>query len=137
VPANASAKVRQFSFDELGIEDPRQEYLAVRSQTGSFPDNRHFFVEVKALKQPRPNLRVKMTEESNGKYEVRVATDTYAYFVRLVVPLEGTRFSDNYFDLSPGEERVIEVRNGADRRLEENDIAVSCPLQSSWWQRSQ
>ncbi|MDH4209023.1 MAG: glycoside hydrolase family 2 protein, partial [Anaerolineae bacterium] len=126
VPANASVKVRHLSFDELGIEDPRQEYLAVRSPSGLFPDNRHFFVEVKDLKRPKPNLTVKITEGSDGKYEVRVATDTYAYFVKLVVPVEGTRFSDNYFDLFPGQERVIEVWNEAGRRLEENNIAVGC-----------
>jgi beta-mannosidase len=126
VPANASVKVRHLSFHELGIEDSRQEYLAVRSRSGLFPDNRHFFVEIKDLMRPKPDLKVEITEESDGKYEVRVATDVYAYFVKLVVPIEGTKFSDNYFDLFPGQERVIEVWNEADRRLEENDIAVSC-----------
>jgi hypothetical protein len=62
----------------------------------------------------------------NGTCHVTVATDVYAYFVRLVVPIEGTRYSDNAFDLLPGQERVIEVWNEAGRRLEENDIAVSC-----------
>jgi beta-mannosidase len=110
----------------VAIKDPRQEYLAVRSRSGSFPDNRHFFVEVKDLKRPKPNLTVKITEASDGKYEVRVATDTYAYFVKLVVPVEGTWFNDNYFDLFPGQERVIEVWNEAGRWLEETDIAVGC-----------
>jgi beta-mannosidase len=99
--------------------------LAVRSSSGLFPDNRHFFVEVKNLERPKPNLKVAINEKDNGKYEVRVVTDTYAYFVKLVVPVEGTRFSDNYFDLFPGQQRVIEVWNEAGRRLEENDIAVS------------
>jgi len=68
VPANASVKVRNLSFDELDIEDPRQEYLAVRSRSGIlslskgglFPDNRHFFVEVKDLVRPKPNLKVEI-----------------------------------------------------------------------------
>lgn len=135
VPANASVKVQHLSFDELGIEDPRQEYLAVRSRSGSFPDNRHFFAEVKDLKQPKPNLTVKITEGNDGKYEVRVATDNYAYFVRLVVPIEGTKYSDNYFDLFPGQERVIEIWNEAGRRLEENDIEVGCLWQSGRGER--
>ena len=126
VPANASVKARYLSFDELGIEDPRQEYLAVCSQSGRFYSNRHFFVEVKDLVRPKPDLKVEIAAGSDGKYEVRVATDVYAYFVKLVVPIEGTRFSDNYFDLFPGQERVIEVWNEAGRRLEENDIAVGC-----------
>jgi beta-mannosidase len=112
--------------EQLRIEDPRREYLAVRSPRGLFPDNRHFFVEVKDLVRPKPNLTVKITEVSEGKYEVRVATDTYAYFVKLVVPIEGTKFSDNYFDLFPGQERVIEVWNEAGQRLEENYIEVNC-----------
>jgi len=91
-----------------------------------FPDNRHFFVEVKNLVRPKPNLKVAISERDDGTYEVRVATDVYAYFVKLVVSIEGTKFSDNYFDLFPGQERVIEVWNEAGRRLEENDIAVSC-----------
>jgi beta-mannosidase len=126
VPANASVKVRNLSFDELDIKDPGQEYLAVRSPSGLFPDNRHFLVEVKDLVRPKSNLKVEMNERDDGKYEVRVATDTCAYFVKLVVPVEGTRFSDNYFDLFPGQERVTEVWNEAGRRLEENDIAVGC-----------
>jgi len=126
VPANASVKVKHFPFDELGVEDPRQEYLAVCSQSGRFYGNRHLFVEVKDLVRPKPDLKVAIAQGSDGKYEIRVATDVYAYFVKLVVPIEGTKFSDNYFDLFPGQERVIEVWNEADRRLEENDIAVSC-----------
>jgi hypothetical protein len=134
VPANASVKVRHLSFHELGIKDPRQEYSAVRSRSGIlslskgglFPDNRHFFVEVKDLVRPKPNLTVEINERDNGTYEVRVVTDTYAYFVKLTVPIESTRFSDNYFDLFPGQERVIEVWNEAGQRLEESDIAVGC-----------
>jgi beta-mannosidase len=125
-PANASVQVWRLSFDELGVKNPRQEYLAARSSSGAFPDNRHFFVEVKELKRPKPNLTVKITEGSEGECKVRVATDTYAYFVKLVVPIEGTKFSDNYFDLFPGQERSIEIWNETDRRLEENDVAVSC-----------
>ena len=44
------------------------------------------------------------------------------------MPIEGTKFSDNYFDLFPGQERVIEVCNEAGRWLEESDIAVGCLL---------
>ena len=126
VPANASTKVCHLPFHELGIKDPPQEYLAVRSRSGLFPDNRHFFVEIKDLVRPKPNLTVQINKGDNATYEVRVVTDTYAYFVKLAVPIESTRFSDNYFDLFPGQERVIEVWNEAGGRLEENDIAVSC-----------
>jgi len=126
VPANVSLKVKHFLFDELRTEDRRREYLAVRSRSGLFPDNRHFFVEVKDLVRPKPDLKAEIVGRGDGKYEVRVATDVYAYFVKLAVSIEGTKFSDNYFDLFPGQERAIEVWNEAARRLAQNDIAVSC-----------
>jgi hypothetical protein len=55
-----------------------------------------------------------------------LATDAYAYFVRLTVPIDRTGFSDNYFDLFPSQERVIMVWNETGWRLDDNDIAVSC-----------
>jgi beta-mannosidase len=164
VPANVSLEVKRFPFDELGPEDPRREYLAVRSRSGRFHDNRHFFAEIKDLVMPKPELKVEIAEApalslppsspgrspdplatsversrgrrsrriegTDGTYEVTVATDVYAYFVKLVAPVDGTRFSDNYLDLFPGQERVIEVWNEAVRRLDESDIAVSCLQQS-------
>jgi len=126
VPANVSLKVKYFPFDELRTEDLRREYLVVRSRSGRFCDNRHFFVEIKDLVRPKPHLKVGIQKGDNETYEVRVAADVYAYFVKLVVPIEGTKFSDNYFDLFPGQERVVEVWNEAGRRLEGDDIAVSC-----------
>jgi hypothetical protein len=54
----------------------------------------------------KPSRRVDGTD---GRYEVTVATDDYAYFVKRVVPADGTRFGDSYFDLFPGQQRVIEV----------------------------
>ena len=47
----------------------------------------------------------------------------YAYFVHLEVPDEFTGFSDNYFDLEPGEERTIIVTNNA-RALSAENVKV-------------
>jgi hypothetical protein len=94
----------------------------------SVPGDVHMaLVEIGRLAPPFYNMNVEtcqwveINERDDGTYEVRVITDTYAYFVKLTVPIESTKFSDNYFDLFPGQERVIEVWNEAGRRLEEND----------------
>jgi beta-mannosidase len=132
VPVNASLKIKHFPLDELGSENPRREVLAVRSDSGRFFDNRHFLLEIKDLDLPEPDLRVEIAAGSDGTSRVTVATDVYAYFVKLIVPIDGTRFSDNYFDLFAGQERVIEVWNEAGRPLDEDAIAVSC---LSWQSR--
>ena len=42
---------------------------------------------------------------------MQISAQKYAYFVNLSVPHEGTDYSDNYFDLEPGEQRTITVTN--------------------------
>jgi len=123
VPANGVNRIAHISTSILS-GDPAQHYLYVRSVHGLFPDNRHFFVPIKNLKRSAAKLRVEKTAVHGG-IEVRVASDIYAYFVKLTVPVEGTRFSDNYFDLLPGQEKVVRVWNVRGQRLALDDIAVS------------
>jgi len=106
--------------------DPRRTFLFVRSSSGCFPDNREFRVEVKDLIRPHPSLTVGMSQDESGRITVRVSSDVYAYFVKLIVPIEGTRFSDNYFDIFPGEERVVQVWNIAGRTISPAEVEVSC-----------
>ena len=108
----------------LGSGDQARRYLYVHSASRLFPANRLFFVEVKDLERPPASLRVEKAEAGAG-IEVRVTTDAYAYFVKLTVPVEGSRFSDNYFDLFPGQEKVVRVWNALGLQLVPDDIAVS------------
>lgn len=124
-PANASHAIARVGGDELP-GDPQRTYLFMRSGDARFPDNREFRVEVKDLVRPRPALSVGLIQNEPARLTVYVSSNVYAYFVKLVVPIEGTRFSDNYFDLFPGEERVITVWNAANRPLTPSDVAVSC-----------
>ena len=76
---------------------------------GLFPDNRHFFAAIKDLRRPSPSLEVDITPVRDVELHVRVSAAAYAYFVHLIVPDESVRYSDNYFDLAPGESRAIVV----------------------------
>jgi beta-mannosidase len=125
VPANSSCRITRVAGDQLP-GDPRRTFLFVRSSSGCFPDNREFRVEVKDLVRPHPSLTVGMSQDESGRIIVRVSSDVYAYFVKLIVPIEGTRFSDNYFDIFPGEERVVQVWNIAGRAISPAEIEVSC-----------
>jgi hypothetical protein len=44
---------------------------------------------------------------------LRAPSDHYVYFAHLTSPFEWTRFSDNYFDLEPGQTRDVLVTNPA------------------------
>jgi beta-mannosidase len=124
VPANSATRVAHIPASVLSGGDPVRRYLYVRSARGFFPDNRHFFADIKDLQRPPANLRVEKAV-SDGGVEVRVASDVYAYFVKLTASIEGTRFSDNYFDLFPGQVKVVQVWNARGRRLTVDDVAVT------------
>jgi beta-mannosidase len=124
VPANSVSRIAHIPASALSSGDPACRYLYVRSARGLFPDNRHFFVDIKGLKRPPANLRVEKAATDDG-VEVRVASDVYAYFVKLTVSIEGTRFSDNYFDFFPGQVKVVKVWNSLGQRLSPDDVAVA------------
>jgi hypothetical protein len=106
VPPHTSRCVH--AFEVAGVPD---RYLAVRG--GTFPGNRRFFAAIKDLE--REPARLEHTfEEAGGELRVRLRAGGYAYFVHLAHPDERVRFSDNYLELMPGEERTV-VLTGAVR----------------------
>ncbi len=123
VGPNTLQRVVDFPWEELGRQDPKQEYIAIRSSKRLFPDNRLFFVEIKDLVRPTPQVSVEITCTEEG-CQVRLRTDVYAYFVHAVVPIQGTRYDDNYFDIWPGEERAIQIRSVEGREITADDIQV-------------
>lgn len=109
VEPNSSACVVQIAPGDLNAGPDR--YLSVHSGSDLFPANRHFFVPIMDLE--RDPLPVAATVEAVDDHtlSVQVSAPKYAFFVYLSVPPEGTGYSDNYFDLEPGEQRTITVTN--------------------------
>jgi len=109
VPANTSTVAKGWSADQ--VQGAANRYIVVKSGSGVFPRNRAFFRMMKDLDRPAGQVEVTLREVDATTVEARFVARTYAYFVHLEVPLEDTRYSDNYFDLLPGEERAIVIRN--------------------------
>ena len=57
------------------------------------------------------------------RLSVRLRAGAYAYFVHLAHPDERTRFSDNYLELEPAEERTV-VLTHPDAAPRPQDISV-------------
>jgi beta-mannosidase len=108
VAAQASACVARWEPGELAAPDG---YLTVRSSSNAFPVNRHFFAAIKDLRRERP--RVEMEVENPGERELvlRLRADAYAYFVEVGVADERVRYSDNFIEFEPGEERRITIQH--------------------------
>ena len=111
VPANSSRPVRHWSAEQLAAAADR--YLVVRAATERFPPNRHFFAAIKDLQRDLLPPAMQVTPVSDGelRVELTAAATAYAFFVHLTMPQEAAQFSDNYFDLEPGERRTVTVTN--------------------------
>jgi beta-mannosidase len=120
-PANASLPVARWTEAQIG--EDRGRYLSVASANGRFPKNRHFFAAIKDLDRAPAEPGVALETVGDNELRVTLRTAGYAYFVHLEVPDDAARFSDNFFDLEPGEERTIFVTN-AKRPLRSEMVEV-------------
>lgn len=97
---------------------PKNEWADMSDKKGSFlffdlvqngktvASNRHFFVPVKEMVLPRPEISWVIEESSEG-IRITLKSDVLARYVYLSIPGNEGRFSDNFFDLISREERVV------------------------------
>jgi beta-mannosidase len=109
LPANTSRCVWACAAEDA--QPAPDGYLAVRAEKGSFASNRQFFAAIKELQRAKVQLQAEVTTGDEHEVKVTFTTEGYAFFVHLLSPSEDTVFSDNYFDLEPGEQRIISVSN--------------------------
>jgi beta-mannosidase len=123
VGANGSWPVARWGPEQLSV-DPAH-YLAVRSPGGQFPDNRHLFAAFKDLALPAatPTMEINAVADNRLDVAVRAPDDAYALFANLMVPQSNARFSDNAFDLVPGEGRVVTI-TVSDGTLAPDDVTL-------------
>ena len=67
-----------------------------------------FFMPFKALNFSKPKLEIKINELSVKQFQLTISSNTLAKDVFLSLPSEGV-FSDNYFDLIPGQQKQVIV----------------------------
>ena len=121
IAANESRSIRRWEREEVaGRPD---HYLSVRSAQGLCPPNCHFFAAIKDLRRQPTLPEASIAPGGGSELRVHLTSPAYAYFVHLAVPEETTRFSDNYFDLEPGESRTIVV-SSARGRLAAETVSV-------------
>ncbi len=113
VPAFASRQCSEADFEKyLPTEkDRRSSYLRYGLASGGKPagGGTVLFVPPKYFSFTNPHLRVSAVEEKD-RFLVKISAQAFARFVELDLKDADAVFSDNYFDLSAGEEREISVR---------------------------
>lgn len=72
------------------------------------------------LSAPNAQVHIENVRISNNKYEITISADTFAHAVHLEVPGDA-RLSDNYFDMLPGDRRIVTL---SDVTLEISDLVL-------------
>jgi len=115
LPANSSRMVWDMRLPRPLMENPRecfaQAQLLINGRVAS--ENFYFPAEFKDINWPDTELtaRVKRISEAKGgvQADIAVASKLYARLVRIETPGRRSRFSDNFFDIPPGEERSVRI----------------------------
>jgi beta-mannosidase len=112
MPVYMEANTSKLLFDKISKDflagiDTAGTLCQVRFIQGKVgtASNIGFFAAFKNLNLPKVNIEKKITETPSG-YTIELSSDKFAKSVYLSIDNEGF-FSDNYFDLLPGEKRMI------------------------------
>src|SRR6185503_3496466 len=97
----------------LGGEDPKAVFLFTEILVGGkrVSRNEHFFNPYKDLALPRPKIKTDIVPVRGG-FNVSLSADKFARAVYLSASGSVGYFTDNYFDLIPGEKIEVEFRRG-------------------------
>lgn len=107
------------------LQGRRAEEVMVELVSEGFaaPSNRYFLRDPKDVTLPESQLSVHVNEEEQSV--TVTASGGIARLVKLELPLGRVRFSDNYFDLLPGESRTVRLLHPEQTSLPLTELRVS------------
>lgn len=114
-PVNASVCVWKERLSEIVNTDRQKDtyLLVVLKDAGGrvvFKEP-YFFVPVKDLNLPQTEVQYKILRQEEGMCRISLISRKLAKDVFIEIPFQGARFSDNFFDLLPGEKKVITIHS--------------------------
>lgn len=111
-PANSSTLV--FSDDTTAVigKGHRSDcvlLLSLKDRKGREIARRlHYFLPVKDLNLPETDIKYTI-RTTDGQCRLTLRSPRLAKDVFIQIPIQGARFSDNFFDLLPGEEKTVVI----------------------------
>lgn len=127
VAANTSAKVYSRPLDEWADEAQRKEcylLLTLKDKAGrELARDIHYFLPTKDLNLPQTSVRCKV-KTLDGSCEVTLSASRLAKDVFIQIPCQGARFTDNFFDLLPGETRKVVITSPELKKGEDPGISI-------------
>ena len=83
----------------------------------------YFFEPTKNLNLPQATISYKL-KQADGKCELTLSSAQLAKDVFIQIPIQGARFSDNFFDLLPGETKKITITSPLLNKQEKPQVSI-------------
>ncbi len=110
IEGNTSKTYATLLFEELQkVADAKNTVLTMQVKSGDkiLASNIAHLVPVRSLKLPKPTIEKTITKNDKG-YTISLKSDVLAKYIYLTIPDTNGFFSDNYFDILPGQTVEIE-----------------------------
>ncbi len=108
VPAMRSLPVSRIKISSIRKSRSVLVLRLFTSQGTQISENRVLLCENKDLALPKPHISYTLKKTATGA-DITFKTDAYARYIFMSIDGEINSFSDNFFDLSAGEEKTVSV----------------------------
>ena len=119
IKANSSVLFHKADFNAMA-KSPRESLIlmTLKDKSGEIINkDQYYFNYPKDLDLPKAKIEIKL-KKADGEYMLTVKSKELAKDLFIEVPVQGARFSDNFFDLLPGETKVVIIKSD---KLKKND----------------
>lgn len=121
IPSNNSQIIFEEDIDNLVGENLKNQVLLhfkLQNNSELLAENIHYFTYPKNLALTAANINHKLSMK-NGEYLLKVSSDKLVKGLYIDTPDPDAVFSNNYFDLLPGQEKTITIRSDKTFNLQE------------------
>ena len=127
VPMNTSSCIVRKPLDTWVNPEQRKSsflLLSLKDKSGrKVAEEVYFFDKTKNLELPQTAISMKV-KQLDGKCELTLSSPKLAKDVFVQIPVQGARFTDNFFDLLPGENKKITITSPEIKKGESLNITV-------------
>jgi beta-mannosidase len=125
VPANASAVFHKEAYSDLAANPTNTLLLmTLKDQKGKvLSEEIYYFNYPKDQELPMAKVSYKV-KQMDGKCEVTLSAKQLARDIFIEIPYQGARFTDNFFDLLPGQTKKIVITSDEIKKGEPVELKI-------------
>ena len=127
IPANSSTMIRAENTEHFAAKDMRDKafikFTLTDSKGKTLNETLRYFLFEKDMALPETEIKTKIKVE-DGQYVMTLSSAKLAKDVFIEVPFQGADFSDNFFDLLPGEKKTVTVKSEEIRKGDKAEARI-------------